>query len=85
MMNDDMNFLQQIIGHINESKLQAEEERKLAALDQMQAGVKEFAQMMRALREDAYKAFVEEGFPEDIAESMAFDLARNVVRNAPMG
>ena len=84
-MNENMNLFQQIINQIQESKLKTDEERKLAALDQMQAGVKEMAQMVRAVREDSYKAFIEEGFPEDIAESMALDLAQKVVRDAPMG
>lgn len=83
-MSENMNLFQQIMNQVNEAKLKSEEERKLQALDQMQAGVKEMAQMVRAVREDSYKAFVEEGFPEDIAESMALDLARKCVRDAPI-
>lgn len=65
-----------------EAQLKAEEEKKLATLDEIVKNSREAAQMFRVAREEAFKAFREEGFPDDIAEEMALDMVRAGLRQS---
>lgn len=79
---ENMGAFQEFINKVNESRLETEDEKKLRELDEMQKSMRHAAQMMRVGREEARKALVDEGFPEDIAEEMALDMVRTGIRGA---